>query len=237
MANRWGNNGNSDRLFLGGSQITANGDCSHKIKRLLLLGRKVMTNLDRILKSRDYFDNKGTSSQSCGFSSSHVWMWELDYKESWAPRIDTFELWCWRKLLRAPCTRRSNQSILEIIPEYSLEGLMLKQKLQYLGHLMERTDSLAKTLMLRKTEGGRRREWQRMRWLDDITGSMDMNLSKLGVGDGQGGLTYISPWGCKESARTEKLTWIMLRKINEGSSKTCKNIMEVKKGFKANHGH
>ena len=125
------------------SKITADGDCSHEIERPLLLGRKTMTNLDSILKSRDVtLPTKGPSSQSYGFSSSHVWMWELDYKESWVPKIDAFELWCWRRLLRVPWTsRRSNQSILkEISPKYSLEGLMLKLKLQYFGHMMWRTD-------------------------------------------------------------------------------------------------
>ena len=107
-------------------------------------------------------------------------MWELDHKESWAPRIDSFELWCWRRLLRVPWTARSNQWILkEISPEYSLEGLMLKLKLQYFGHLMWKADSLEKTLMLEKIEGRRRRGWQRMRWLDGITDSMHMSLSKL----------------------------------------------------------
>ena len=123
-------------------------------------------------------------------------------------RIDAFELWCWRRLLRVPWTaRRSNQSILkEISPEYSLEGLMLKLKLQYFGHLIRRTDSLEKTLMLGKIEDGRRREQQRMRWLDGITDSMDMSLNKLrGVDDGQGGLVCCSPWGCKESDTTERL--------------------------------
>ena len=133
-----------------------------------------------IKKQRHYFANKGLSRQSCGFSSSHVWMWELDYKESWASKN-----WCfWAvvlRLLRVPWTaRRPNQSIRkEISPEYSLGGLMLKLKLQYLDHLMRRTDSFEKTLMLGKIEGGRRREQQRMRWLDGITDSMHMSLSKF----------------------------------------------------------
>ena len=117
------------------SKITADGDCRHEIKRCLLLGRRVMTNLDSILKSRDIaLPTKVRLVKAMVFSSSHVWMWELDYKESWVPRKDAFELWCWRRLLRVPWTaRRSNQSILkEISPEYSLEGLMLKLKLQYL---------------------------------------------------------------------------------------------------------
>ena len=137
-------------------------------------------------------------------------MWELDIKKAECQRTDAFELWCWRRLLRVPQTaRRSNQSILkEINPEYSLEGLMLKLKLQYSGHLMRRTDSFEKTLMLGKIEGGRRRTWQRMRWLDCITDSMDMSLSKLlRVGDGQGGLACCSPRGCKESDMTEWLNW------------------------------
>ena len=134
-----------------------------------------MTNLDSILKSR------GPSSQNYDFSSSHVWMWELDYKESWARKIYAFELWCWRRLLRVPwAAKRSKQSILkEISPEYSLEGLMLKLKLQYFAHLIQRTDSIEKTLMLEKIEGGRRRGWKRMRWLDGITDSMDMSLGGL----------------------------------------------------------
>ena len=181
MTNRWGNNGTVRDFIFRGSKITADGDCSHEIKRLLLLGRKAMTNLDSILKKqRHYFDNKGPSSQSYGFSSSHVWMWELDHKaECW--RIDAFALCCWRRLLRVPWTaRRSNQSILkEISPGCSLEGLMLKLKLQYFGHLIRRADSLEKTLMLRKIGGRRRRGQQKMRWLDGITDSMGMSLGKL----------------------------------------------------------
>ena len=153
-------------FILGGSKITADGDCSHEIKGHLFLGRKVMTNLDSIFKSRVI---TLPSTQGYDFSTSHIWMWELDYKESWRIdehwRIDAFELWCWRRLLKVPwIARRSNQSILkEISPEYSLEGLMLKLKFQYFGHLMWRNDSFEKTLMLGKIEGRRRRRWQRMR--------------------------------------------------------------------------
>ena len=134
-----------------------------------------------IKKQRHYFATKGLSSQSFGFSSSHVWMWELDYKESWVLKNWCFELWCLRRLLRIPWTaRRSNQSILKAIStEYSLEGLMLKLKLQYIVHLMGRTDSFEETLMLGMVEGGRRSGWQQMRWLDGITDSMDMSFSKL----------------------------------------------------------
>ena len=146
MANRWGKIKTvKDFIFLG-SKITTDGDCSHEIKRHLVLGRKAMTNLDSIFKSRDYFANKGLSSQSYGFTSSHVWMWDLDYKESWAPKNWWFWTWCWRRMLRIPwAATRSNQSILkEISPGCSLEGLMLKLKLQYFGHLMQRADSFGK---------------------------------------------------------------------------------------------
>ena len=139
-----------------------------------------MTNLDIILKNRHFFANKGLSTQGYGFSCGHLWMWELDCEESWAPKNWCFELWCWRRLLRVPwIARRSNQCILKISPGCSLEVLMLKLKLQYFGHLLWRADSLEKTLMLGKVEGGRRRGGQRMRWLDGITDSMDMSLSRL----------------------------------------------------------
>ena len=170
------------QYILGGSKITADGDCSHEIKRHLLLGRKAMTNWDSILKSRDItLPTKVRLVKAMVFS---VVMYEC---ESWTikkaehRRIDAFELWCWRRLLRVSWNARgSDQSIFEeISPECSLEGLMLKLKLQYFGHLMHRTDSLEKTLMLGKIEGGRRRGWQRMRWLDGITDSMNMSLHKL----------------------------------------------------------
>ena len=166
--------------IVGGSKITADGDCSHEIRRRFFLGRNAMTNLDSMLKRMD-ITNKGPQSQSYGFSSSHIRMWGWTIKKVKRQRIDAFELWCWRRLLRVPRTaRRSNQFILkEISPEFSLEALKVKLKLQCFGHLMWRTDSFEKTLMLGKTEGGRRRGRQRMRWLDDITDSMDMSFCKL----------------------------------------------------------
>ena len=169
----------TDFNFLG-SNITADGDCSHKIKRHLLLGRKAMTNLDSILKSRDIsLPTKVHIVKAMIFPVVIYGCERWTIKKAESQRIDAFKLWCWRRLLRVPWTaRRSNQSILkEINPEYSLEGLMLK--LQYFGHLMQRADSLEKTLMLGKVEGRRRRGQQRMRWLDSITDSMDMSLSKL----------------------------------------------------------
>ena len=168
-------------IFLG-PEITADGICGNEIKRHLLPGRKAMTNLDSILKSRDI-----TLPTKIRLVKAMVFPVVMYGCESWTikkaehQRIDTSELWCWRRLLRVPWTaRRFNQSILkEISPEYSFEGLMLKLKLQYFGHLMWRTDSLEKTLMLGKIEGRRRRGWQRMRWLDGITDLMDMSLSRL----------------------------------------------------------
>ena len=169
-------------LFFGGSKITADGDCSHEIKRHLLLGRKVITNLDSILKSRDI-----TLPTKVHLIKAMIFPVVMYGCESWTvkkaehQRIDTFEVWCWRRLLRVPWTaRRSNQSILkEISPGFSLVGLMLKLKLQYFGQLMRRADSFEKTLILGKIEGRRRRGQQRLRWLDGITNSMDMGFGEL----------------------------------------------------------
>ena len=190
----------TDFTFLG-SKITADDDCRHEIKRRLLLGRKAMTNLDGIFKSRDI-----TLSTKVHLVKAMVFpvviyryeIWTIKKAEHW--RIDAFKLWCWRRLLRAPWTaRRSNQSILkEINHKNSLKGQMLKLKLQYFGHLMWRTDSLEKILLLEKVEGRKRRAWRRMRWLDGIADSMDISLSKLGDGEGQGSLVCCSLWACKE---------------------------------------
>ena len=171
----------ADFIFWG-SKITADGDCSHEMKRHLLLGRKVMTNLDSILKSKDI-----TLPTKVHLVKAMVFPVVMYGCESWTVKkvvcqiIDAFELWCWRRLLRVPWTaRRSNQSILkEISSGCSLEGLMLKLKLQYFGHLMQRLDSLEKTLTLGGIGGRRKRGRQRMRWLDGITDSMDMSLSEL----------------------------------------------------------
>ena len=170
-----------DFIFLG-SKITADGDCSHEIKSCLNPGRKSMTNLDCIVKSRDIILlTKFHLVKAMVFPviMHKCEKWTIKKPECW--RIDVFELWCWRRLLRVPsAARRSNQSIIkEISPEYSLEGLMLKLKLQYFGHLMWRTDSLQRTLMVGKIEGGQRRGGQRMRLLEGITDSMDMSLRKL----------------------------------------------------------
>ena len=181
MANRETMETMTDFVFLG-SKITTHGDCSHEIRRHLLLGRKVMTNLDSISKSRDItLPTKAHLVKAMVFPvvRYECESWTIEKAKHW--RTGAFELWCWRRLLRVPWTaRRSNHSIpKEISPEYSLEGLVLKLKLQYFGHLIQKTDSLEKTLMLGNTEARRRRGQQRMRWLDGITDSMDMNLSTL----------------------------------------------------------
>ena len=168
-------------LFWGGSKITADGCCSHEIKRCLLLGEKSYDR-DIILKSRDItLPTKVCLVKAMVFPVVMYGCESWTIKKAECRRIDAFELWCWRRLLRVLwTTRRSNQSIInEISPEYSLEGLMVKLKLQYIGHLMQRTDSLENTLMVGKIEGRRRRGWHRMRWLNGITDLMVMSLSKL----------------------------------------------------------
>ena len=171
----------ADFIF-GGSRITADDDCSHEIKIHLLLGRKIMTNLDSILKSRDItLSAKVHLVKAIVFPVVMYGCESLTMKKAERRRIDAFELWCWRRLLRVPWTsRRSNQSILkEISPGCSLEGLMVKLKLQYFGHLMQRADSLEKILMLGGIGGKRRRGQQRVRWLDGIVNSMNMGLGEL----------------------------------------------------------
>ena len=197
-----------DFIFLG-SKITADGYCSHEIKRHLLLGRKSMTNLDSILKSRDITLPTKVHLVKAMVFPVVIYGWEgWTIKKAECQRMDDFELWCWRRLLWVPWTaRRSNQSILkEISPEYSLEGLMLKLKLKYFGHwykeLTPWKDPVAGKYWRQEEKG-----WQRMRWLDGITDSMDVSLSKLQVfGDGQGSLVCCSTWGWKES--DTRLNWL-----------------------------
>ena len=205
MASRWGNSGNSERFYFGGSKITADGDCSHEIKRRLPLGRNIMTNLDIIFKSRDI--TLPTNVRLVKAVAFPVVMYECErwtIKKAEHQRIDAFELWCWRRLLRVPWTaRRSNQSILkEISPVCSLEGLMLKLKLHYVGHLMRRTDSLGKTWC-----------WKDWRWEkgtieNDMVGwhhRFNGHEFEQTPGDsvGQGRMACCRPWGCKESDTTE----------------------------------
>ena len=202
----------SDFIF-GGSKITAGDDCSHEIKRRLLLGRKVMTSVDSILKSRDItLPTKVRLVKAIVFPVVMYGCESWTVKKAERQRIDAFVLWCWRRLLRVPWTaRQSNQSILkEISPGCSLEGLTLKLKLQYFGHLMRRVESLKKTLVLGGIGGRRRRGRQRMRWLDGITDLMNMSLSELQVlvdtgVDGQGGLACFNSWDHKELDMTEQL--------------------------------
>ena len=204
-------------FILGGSQISLDGDCTHEVKRCLPLGRKAMTILNSIFKSRDM-----TLPTEVCLVKAMVFLVVMYGWESWTikkaehRRIDAFELWCWRSVLRVPWTaRRSNYSILkEIRPEYSLEGLILKLNLQYFGHLMQRTGSLEPvtntqhTLMLGLIEGRRRGRRQRMRWLDVIIDLMDMSLSNFRTWWRTGKSVCCSPWCRKESDMTEQLNWI-----------------------------
>ena len=206
MANRWGKSGNSEDFIFLGSKIIVDIDCSHEIKRHLLLERKAMTNIDSVLKNRDI-----TLPTKVSLIKAMVFPVVMYRCESWTikkgehQRTDAFKMWCWRRLLSIPWTaRRSNQSILkEISPEYSLGGLMMKLKLQYFGHLIGRAISLEKTLMLGKIEGGRRRGQQRMRWYHCFNGhGFEQTPEDC---EGQGSLVCCSPWGLKESDRTERL--------------------------------
>ena len=201
MANRLGKLCKPWQTIFLGSKITVDGDCSHEIKRCLLLGRKAMTKLDSILKGETLLYCQIPPSHSYDFSSSYIWMWELEHKEGWVPKNWCFWIVVLEKMLKSSLDwRRWNQSILkEINLEYSLEGLVLKLKLQYFGHLMRRADSLEKTLMPGKIEGKRKRGWQKMKWLDGIADSVDMSLSKLQETVSQESLVCCTLQGCKES--------------------------------------
>ena len=210
----------TDFLFLG-FKITADGDCSHEIRSCLLLGRKAMTNLDSILKSRDItLPTKGHIVKAMVFP---VVMYRCDsstIKKAMGWRIEAFKLWCWRSLLRATwIARRSKQSILkEINPEYSFEGLMMKLKLQYFGHLMQRADSLEKTLMLRKIEGRRRKEQQKMRWFGwyhRVNGhEFEQSLEDS---EGQGSLVCCSAWGCRVGCNLATEQWTIYKGENDSA--------------------
>ena len=209
MANRWGNIGNSDGLYFGGSQITVYGDCNHEIKRCLLLGRKFLTNL----KSRDITLPTKVHLVKALVFPVVIYGCELDCKESWAPKNWCFWTIVLEKTLENPWTaRRSNHSILkEICSGYLLEALVLKAKLQYFGYLMWRSDSFGKTLMLGKIKGRKRRGWERIRWKIRWHHWLDGHESEQvpGVVEGQESLVCCSPWGCKESDMIEWLKWCL----------------------------
>ena len=218
MANRWGNNGNSDRLSFLGLQNHCDGYCRHEIKRRLLFGRKAMANLDSILKSRDItLPTKVHLVKTMAFSIVMYGCESWTINKAEHRKIDAFELWCWRRLLWVPWTaRRSTQSILkEINPEYSLEGLMLKLKLQYFGHLMWRTDSLEKILMLERLKvGGEGDDRGRDGWMASLT-QWTWVWVNSGVGGEQGGLACCDSWGCKELDTMQRLDWTELNQTEE----------------------